>query len=186
MPTLRHRVLTASREERVRTSGVSKAARVMAWLVVLLTAGFLVFGVLRNGVSWETQERLWSDVIDRSNGPMTFRFFLQPIMAAIAALHDGLKDARSANDPYLRTILLDPAKRTARLGEGLFSTARIILLGFAMDAIYQWRVFDSFFPVEAVIITLILAVLPYLILRGLITRIARRWLVRPPQTHSHG
>jgi hypothetical protein len=165
---------------------VSRLSGVMAGLVVVLTAGFILYGLIRNGVSFETQDRLWRDVIDRSHGPMTFRFFLQPTMAAIAALHDGIADARTGRRPYLHTILHDPAARAGRLQEGLFSISRIILFGFAMDAIYQWRVLGTFFPAEAVVITLILAVIPYLILRGPIGRIARWWLARHSQSQSQG
>lgn len=43
-----------------------------------------------------------------------------------------------------------------------------------MDAIYQYWEFKTFYPGEAVIIALSLAVVPYLILRGPIARIARR------------
>lgn len=168
------------------TSALTSVSRTMAWLVVVLTAGFVLYGLFRHGLSWETQSRMWRDVIDRSHGPMTFRFMLQPTMAAIAALHDGVSDARVGRAPYLHTILHDPAMRTARLNEGLVSISRIILLGFAMDAIYQWRVFDTFYPGEAVVITLILAVIPYLILRGPIARIARSWLVRDPKSQSEG
>jgi hypothetical protein len=156
----------------------------MAWMVVILTAVFLLYGVVRHGLSWETQDRMWRDVFDRSHGSMTFRFILQPTMAAIAALHDGIDDVRRSRAPYLHTILYDPERRTRRLNQGLVSIARIILLGFAMDAIYQWRVFDTFYPGEAVAITLMLAVLPYVVLRGPITRAARYWFARHPQSHS--
>lgn len=105
---------------------------------------------------------------------MTFRFVLQPAMAALAALHDGIKDARLGHSPYFWTIVYDPQRRTRRLREGLVSTARIILLGLVMDAIYQYWEFKTFYPGEAVIIALSLAVVPYLILRGPIARIARR------------
>jgi hypothetical protein len=158
----------------------------MAWLVAALTAGFVSYGLVRHGLSWETQTRLWRDVVDRSHGPMTFRFILQPTMAALAALNDGIGDARRGREPYLRTILHDRARRGARLSEGLVSIARIILIGFAMDAIYQWRVLATFYPGEAVVITLILAVIPYLILRGPIDRIARWWLARRPQPRPNG
>ena len=61
---------------------------------------------------------------------MTFRFILQPVMAAIAALLDGIKDARTGWSPYLWTLLTNSAGRGVRLHEGLISTARIILLGW--------------------------------------------------------
>jgi hypothetical protein len=86
----------------------------------------------------------------------------------------------------LHTILHDPAARGDRMREGLFSISRIILLGFAMDAIYQWRVLGTFYPGEAVAITLILAVIPYVILRGPIDRIARWYFARHPQSQSQG
>jgi hypothetical protein len=158
----------------------------MAALVIVLTAAFLAYGVYRHGLSWDTQARLWRDVFDRPGGPMSFRFFLQPIMAAIAALHDGIADARSGRRPYLHTVLYDPAARGERLQEGLFSISRIILLGFAMDAIYQWRVLDTFYPAEAVVITLILAVIPYIILRGPIGRIGRWWFARNSKSLPEG
>jgi hypothetical protein len=107
-------------------------------------------------------------------------------MATIAALHDGIADARAGRRPYLHTILNDAEARSGRLAEGLFSIARIILLGFAMDAVYQWRVLGTFYPAEAVAITRILAVIPYVILRGPIDRIARWWFARHPQSQSRG
>lgn len=104
---------------------------------------------------------------------MTFRFILQPAMAVLVALRDGVKDARTGRSPYLRTILTSPADRGNLLGEGLISTARIILLGLGMDAIYQVTVLGTFYPGEAAVVGLVLGFLPYLILRGPIARIAR-------------
>ncbi len=160
-------------------------ARVMAVLAVLLTAGFAIYGLLSNGLSWETQHRLWSDVIDRSHGPMTFRFFLQPAMAGIAALHDGIADARIGRAPFLHALLYGEEDRGTLVWQQLYSTSRIILLGFAMDAIYQWQVLKTFYPGEALVITLILAVIPYLILRGPFCRIARWWMARKAHAPSH-
>ena len=120
--------------------------------------------------------RVWQNLVDRPGGPMVFRFVLQPIMATIAALRDGVNDARTGRTPFLWTVLTDPAQRGGRLGEALIATARIILLGFAMDTIYQFIEFETFHPAEAMKIALLLAFVPYLVLRGLVTRIARRWV----------
>jgi hypothetical protein len=105
-------------------------------------------------------------------------------MAAIAALNDGIRDARSGRSPYFWTLLTDPGKRSGRLQEGLISTARIILLGLGMDTIYQLAVLNSFYPGEAVIITLLLAVVPYVLLRGPFARIARWWITRSPLSRT--
>ena len=88
---------------------------------------------------------------------MAFRFILQPIMAAIAALRDGVNDAKSRRSPYFWTLLANPFEGGHRLYEGLISTARVILLGLCMDAIYQWIVLKTFYPAEAVIVAIALA-----------------------------
>ena len=53
------------------------------------------------------------------------------------------------------------------------STARIILLGHSMDAIYQITVLKRFYPDEAVIIAIVLALVPYMLIRGPVARVAR-------------
>jgi hypothetical protein len=157
---------------------VSKTKIFLARLVIVLMLGFVVLGIAMNGLSVPVFERIWHNLLERPGGPMTFRFVLQPIMATIAALVDGVKDARTGRDPYFWTILTNPAKRGSHLHEGLVATARVILLGLAMDLIYQFIVFDTFHPAEAVIVAGLLAFMPYLLLRGPITRVARWWLAR--------
>jgi hypothetical protein len=137
-----------------------------------------VGGLLWYGFSAEVRARLWQNLFDRPDGPMVFRFFLQPTMAAIAAWRDGVNDARTGRSPFFVGALTDPAQRTIRLNEALVATARIILLGLVMDGIYQAIEFNYFHPAEAVIIALALAFVPYLVLRGLIARAARRWFSR--------
>jgi hypothetical protein len=157
------------------TETVSKTKLLLARFVVALMLAFIVLGVVLYGVSADVLERIWRNMLDRTGGPMTFRFFLQPIMALIAALYDGVKDARAGRSYYLWTILTDPAKRAGRLHEGLIATARVILLGLGMDVIYQLLVFETFHPGEAGIIALLLAFVPYLLLRGPFTRLASWW-----------
>ena len=157
------------------TETASKTKILLAQFVVVVMIAFVVLGAAWYGFSAEVRERIWQNLLDRPGGPMTFRFILQPIMATIAALYDGVKDARTGRSPYLWTILTNPAKRGGRLREGVISTARVLLLGLVMDAIYQFIVFDTFHPAEAVIIALLLAFVPYLLLRGLVARIARWW-----------
>jgi hypothetical protein len=106
---------------------------------------------------------------------MRFRFILQPAMAMIAAIHDGIKDAKVGRSPYFWTVLRKPGKRVGRLREGLNATARIILLAITMDVLYQIIVLKTFYPVEALLIGLLAAFVPYVVMRGLAARVARRW-----------
>jgi hypothetical protein len=162
------------------TKTPSKTQILLARLVVVLMVALIVLGLAWNGFSHEDRVRLWQNIIDRPGGPMTFRFILQPAMATLAALFDGIKDARTGRSPYFWTILSNPAERAVRLHEGLISTSRIVLLGLGMDVIYQVIELKAFFPGEAVIVALLLAFIPYLLLRGLIARIGRWWLADVP------
>jgi ABC-type glycerol-3-phosphate transport system permease component len=163
----------------VMAEAPSEAALFLARFAFALIVVFIVLGVYWYGFSVEVHNRVWKDIFDRPAGPMAFRFILQPTMALIAALHDGIRDARRGRSPYLWTILRDPQKRGERIREGLISTSRIVLLGLVMDMIYQYEVLRTFYPGEAVLMVLLLALIPYFVLRGPIARVARRWVSRP-------
>jgi hypothetical protein len=119
--------------------------------------------------------RLWMNLGDRVGGPMTFRIILQPAMAALLALLAGLKDARNGRPPYFWTLLTDAADRADLLREGWKAIARVFFLAVIMDVIYQWIVVRWIYPLETLIVAIVLAVVPYLLIRGPVNRIAQRW-----------
>jgi hypothetical protein len=124
--------------------------------------------------------RLYEGLLARIGGPMTFRIILQPTMAALLALRAGLKDAHDGRPPYLWTVVTDPLQRDVLLREGWKSIARVFFLAVIMDVIYQWIVQHWIYPLETLIVAIVLAVVPYLLIRGPVNRIARRWR-RVPQ-----
>lgn len=162
-------------KEEMTTGSPSKTQLMTARIALVLMIGLALAGAIWYGLSMDVQRRIWGNIFNRPGGPMTFRFLLQPVMATIAALHDGLKDARTGRTPYLWTMLTNRVERGGRFREGLIATGRIIVLGLVMDAIYQATVLKAFYPGEAVIIAILLAFVPYLLLRGPIARVARRW-----------
>lgn len=147
----------------------------LAWVVIVFAVLLMAGAVIWHGVTVETLNRLWRDLADRPGGPMKFRFFLQPVMVSIPAILDGINDSHAGRSPYFWTVLSKPQQRLARLREALNATARIILLGLAMDVIYQAIVLKTFYPAEALIVALLFAFVPYLVIRGPAARIARRW-----------
>lgn len=126
--------------------------------------------------------RFWPEIISRASGPFHFRFILQPITASILAVRDGIHDAREGRTPYIWSLVHEPDQRSRRLREGFAAVGRVIVLGIVMDGIYQYLVFDSFRPLQMLVVSLALAFLPYLLLRGPADRVARRWNARhaPP------
>jgi hypothetical protein len=123
--------------------------------------------------------RVWTNLMDRVGGPMTFRVILQPTMAVLLAVRAGLKDAREGRPPYLWTMLTDPEERHGLLREGWKSTARVFLLAVIMDVIYQLIVQHWIYPGEVLIVAVLLAIVPYLLIRGPVTRVAERWRRAP-------
>lgn len=117
--------------------------------------------------------RIAENMIGRITGPMKFRLLLQPTMAAIFAIRAGLADAKTGKPPYFWGLLTDPTHRANMLEDGWKSVGKIFVLAMVFDVIYQIIVERFVYPGEALIVALVLAIVPYLLLRGLVTRLAR-------------
>ena len=124
----------------------------------------------------DVAQRFWSDLMSRPNGPFGFRFLMQPAMAVAAAVFDGLRDARAGHAPYLWSLWHEQGGRLARLAHAARSIARLLVLGATMEVAYQALEFGAFYPLEALVVVFALCCLPYLVLRGPVTRLANRWL----------
>ena len=118
--------------------------------------------------------RVASQLAARVSGPMKFRLVLQPAMAAFFAIRSGLADARAGNPPYFWALVSDPAQRAAMIKDGWKGVGRVFILALVLDAVYQIIILRFIYMGEAIIVAFVLAILPYLILRGLVTRLARR------------
>jgi hypothetical protein len=127
--------------------------------------------------------RALTNLVSRVGGPMTFRIILQPMMATLLALRDGLKDARENRPPYLWTLLTDPSQRFDLLRQGWLAIGRVFILAVIMDTIYQLIVVHWIYPLELIIVAVLLAVVPYLLIRGPVNRLARRWSHKRKRAH---
>ena len=116
--------------------------------------------------------RIWENMISRVEGPMKFRFLLQPVMAVFFAIRCGLKDSREGKPAYLWALCTDPAQRRERLKDGWKSIGRVVLLALVLDCIFQLIVLHWIYPGEAMLIAIVLAIVPYLLVRGPVNRIA--------------
>lgn len=111
---------------------------------------------------------------DRVSGPMKFRLILQPVMATIFAIKSGLNDAKIGKPPYFWALLTDPSHRRDMLKDGWKSVGKVFVLALVLDVVYQIIVLHFVYPGEALIVAFLLAIVPYLLLRGLVTRLARK------------
>jgi hypothetical protein len=119
--------------------------------------------------------RIAENLAARIGGPLTFRLIIQPTVAAFFAIRAGLKDAQEGRAPYGWVILTDPVNRRDLLTEGWKGVAKVFVIAVAIDFVYQISELRWFYPEEALIVAAILALIPYLLLRGPANRVARHW-----------
>jgi hypothetical protein len=118
--------------------------------------------------------RIVENMGDRFTGPMKLRLVLQPFMASVFAILAGLKDAKAGKPPYLWSLISDPAHRADMLKDGWKSVGKVFVLAMVLDVVYQVIVERFVYPFEALLVALMLAIVPYLLLRGLVTRLFSR------------
>jgi hypothetical protein len=120
-----------------------------------------------------------NDFIARFDGPLHFRLIMQPLMAILLAARDGTRDAREGRSAYLWTLLTDAAQRRYLLTDGWKGISRIFILAYALDVIYQLIEWHGVKALEALLTAVVLAVVPYVLMRGPINRLVRLF-------HAHG
>jgi hypothetical protein len=111
---------------------------------------------------------------ERFSGPMNFRLLLQPLVATVLAVRAGLKDARENRPPYFSTLISDRSQRRGLLLEGWKSVAKVFVMAVIIDLVYQYLVDGSIRVLEALGIAAILAIVPYVLFRGPVNRLASR------------
>ena len=121
--------------------------------------------------------RFLNDLVGRLTGPLTARLFLQPAVGIFFAIRDGIHDAKDGRPPHLLRILTGPpeARRRRRL-ETRKAVLKVFIMAVVLDLVYQVIVFRWIYPVEAFVTAIILAFLPYVILRGLVNQAVRPWI----------
>jgi hypothetical protein len=114
------------------------------------------------------------DLIGRRTGPLHLRLYLQPAMAKIFGIRDGIHDAREGKPAYFWAIFTNSRQRKELIKSGFKSVSKILVFALILDAIYQIIELRWFYPGEALITALLLAFVPYLLIRGLAARLVRQ------------
>jgi hypothetical protein len=118
-------------------------------------------------------ERVGSQLLARVSGPMKFRLVLQPCMAAFFAIRAGLADAKAGRPPWFWELVSNPPERKDMVKEAWKRIGKVFMLAVVLDVVYQLIVLHFVYPGKALIVALILAIVPYVLLRGPAMRVAR-------------
>jgi hypothetical protein len=121
-----------------------------------------------------------TDLIGRTDGPMRFRVFIQPIVAIIFAFRDGRADCRAGRPPYGWALLTDPEHRHFLIHDGWKAISKVFVIAYVLDLVYQYVALDGFHFGQALFTALLLAIVPYVLLRGPAGRIASLMAHRKP------
>jgi hypothetical protein len=120
--------------------------------------------------------RVWENLVGRMDGPMHLRVFLQPTVAAILAVRAGITDARRGRPVFFWSILTNRDHRRELVRQGWQDISKVFCVALVLDVIYQLITHRSVYPLELLISATLLAIVPYLLIRGPVSRIARLWL----------
>jgi hypothetical protein len=123
--------------------------------------------------------RVWQNLYARLAGPMNLRLIIQPTVATILAIRAGLRDAHQNREPFLWAVLWNPAHRRELLRQGWKDVGKVFLLSTILDVVYQLIVHRGVYILELLITAVTLAIVPYVLIRGPISRIAKMVFARP-------
>jgi hypothetical protein len=118
-------------------------------------------------------QRFFENLFSRLDGPLHFRFVMQPLMAITFAVIDGIKDAKMGRPAYFWAMVKNPEERRELLRIGWKRIGKIFILAVILDVIYQIKVYRWFYPGETLAVAILLAIVPYLLVRGPVDRLAQ-------------
>jgi hypothetical protein len=105
---------------------------------------------------------------------MHLRLIIQPTVAIILAIRAGLADARQGRPAFLWAAITNPAYRPELLREGWKDVGKVFILAVVLDTIYQLIVRRGLYLGELLIVATVLAIVPYVLVRGPVNRIRKR------------
>jgi hypothetical protein len=129
-------------------------------------------------VHWQ---RVIENLFARLDGPFHFRLIVQPLMATLFAVIDGIKDAKMGNPPYFWTVVFNPQHRKELLKLGWKRVSKIFIVAVVLDVIYQLKVNHWIYPGETLMVAIVLAIVPYFLVRGPINRLVQLWRYKMTQ-----
>lgn len=130
-------------------------------------------------------QQLWSNLLGRVSGPMKFRLVIQPLVAIFFAVRAGIRDARVGRPAFLWTAITDKSRRRDMLHTAWNDIGKVFIFACILDAIYQIIELDRVSIVGTLFVAAVLALLPYIIIRGPVSRLVKL-LYHPRNTNPQG
>jgi hypothetical protein len=124
-------------------------------------------------------------LLGRLGGPLNFRLVVMPTVVTLLALRADWRDAREGRPAFLGAFITDPVERRRLFRIGLRDVGRVFLVALVLDTAYQLMVYRWVYPGQLLTVAVVCAVVPYVLVRGPITRTIRL-LLRKRATRRQG
>ena len=113
----------------------------------------------------------FDDLLGRAGGPLRFRLVFMPTVVVFLAIRAHLKDVREGKPVLVGAFFTSPTERRRLLRSALKDVGRVFIVACVLDTTYQFLVLRAFHPVQMLIVAVVCAVVPYVLVRGPLTRL---------------
>ena len=105
-------------------------------------------------------------LLGRASGPLQFRLIVMPTVVTLLAIRAGLRDARAGQPAFLWGLISKSKSPARAYSRGLEGRPRIFIVALVLDTVYQLIVLRAFYVVQALIVAVVCAIVPYVLFRG--------------------
>jgi len=143
-------------------------------LILLATAPRAIHRVIQTGNPYLFTRDFFEDMVARLSGPGRFRFIMQPVVAIVLGVRDGIKDARAGACPFIWGVIFRRGLRSQLLKSGFASVRNLVAVAILLDLISQYLIFRELHPGAAILLGPVLIAAPYSLARAFANRMSRR------------
>ena len=129
--------------------------------------------LIQTGDPYLFTRQFFKDMLRRLSGPGRLRFILQPTVALLIGIRDGIRDTRMGSPPFLLALISKWARGPDLLRSAFVSLRDLIAIAIILDVISQYLIFREIHPGAALLLGPVLVAIPYAISRALANRTAR-------------
>lgn len=121
----------------------------------------------------ELLSRRVEQLLGRKSGPLHFRLLMMPTVVTLSRNPGRREGAREGQPAFLWAIITNPAERGRLVRSAMKDVGRIFIVAVVLDTVYQVFVLRTLHVVQLLIVAIACAIVPYVLIRGPVTRLAR-------------
>jgi len=174
---------TRGRFNKMASITCSSALSTLVVVILIATLPGAIRRIVQTGDLYLFTRHFFDDMLARLSGAGRLRFLLQPTVAILLGLRDGVKDARMGLPPYLWALAFHGEHRRELLRGTFASVRELVAFAILLDILSQFLIFREIHPGAAILLGPVLIGTPYALSRALSGRIARSKSFRAASTH---